>query len=165
MLKTGIYKTEDLSDIKNIRSFTGKLKRASITLYDNSLYNVENCDEWAEHILLLFSDRRGAFKRTYRMRFDDFDSLCISCISEIFDPQTSLKVHDTGVSDGRTACDFFLKLADHHPDIRYFASDWEPTLKIIESGSGKVTLDSHNNPLEIVFPPFVFNLLSDLKIS
>jgi hypothetical protein len=158
MIKTGIYHIEDLTDLKKTRSLFGRLRRVSITLYDQ-VKSVENGDAWAQHILLLFSDGRGVYKRTYSRRFEEFDSLCISHIAEAFDARATLYVHDAAVSDGRTACDFFYKLAAYNPNITYFASDYDPTLKIIESGNRKVTLDSRNQPLEIVFPPFVFNLV------
>ena len=39
------------------------------------------------------------------------------------------------VSDGRTACDFFARLAAFNPQLAYAASDYQPTLRIIAAGA------------------------------
>ncbi len=158
VLKTGLYRVEDLTDLTRSRTFWGGYRRVSITLYDQ-LIGRGDADAWAQHILYMFADGRGAFKRTYHQRFEEFDALCLSCIAEAFDPRRPMAVHDAAVSDGRTACDFFAKVAAFNPQVAYFASDYQPTLRIIESGQIRITLDRRGLPLEIVYPPFVFNLI------
>jgi hypothetical protein len=65
------------------------------------------------------------------------------------------------VSDGRTARDFFQKLAARFPHLSYYASDYEPSLMMLRSGTGGsvVTLNKKGQAIEIVMPPFVFNLI------
>ncbi len=61
------------------------------------------------------------------------------------------------MSDGRTGLDFFEKMVAVFPDIQYFASDYNPSVVILEKGKLKVTLSHTGKVLEILFPPFVFN--------
>jgi hypothetical protein len=158
VFKTGLYRIEELTDLKKSRTFLGGYRRVSITLYDQ-LINHPDADAWAQHILYMFADGRGAFKRTYNRRFEEYDAFCMAHIAAAFDPLKPLAVHDAAVSDGRTACDFFAKVAAFNPQVAYFASDYQPTLRIIESGGIRITLDRRSLPLEIVYPPFVFNLI------
>jgi hypothetical protein len=151
MIKTGITKLNQLSNDKTF--FRNELKNVSITLYDQTL-NISDGDQLAERILLLFSDERGAYKRTYQKRFEVFDLAVIKVLNELPSPQT---FHDCGVSDGRTALDFFEKMAMDFPKISYFASDYNPSVFVLEKGQLKVTLSHTGKILEILFPPFVFN--------
>ena len=125
----------------------------SITLYDQIL-NEPNADILAERILLLFSDERGAYKRTYQKRFEEFDLQVLTALGRLSPPKT---FHDVGVSDGRTALDFFEKMVLAFPEIEYAASDYAPCVFILEKGKLKVTLSHTGKVLEILFPPFVFN--------
>ena len=65
--------------------------------------------------------------------------------------------HDCGVSDGRTALDFFEKMVLVFPDIQYFASDYNPSVFVLEKGNLKVIMSHTGKIIEILFPPFVFN--------
>jgi hypothetical protein len=152
MIKTGITK---LSQVKNKKftTFFNKDKKLSITLYQD-IQNLPEADVVAERILLLFSDERGAYKRTYQKRFEDFDLDVIKVIENLPSPET---FHDCGVSDGRTALDFFEKMVSAFPEIQYFASDYNPSVFVVEKGKLKVTLSHTGKILEILFPPFVFN--------
>ncbi|HMS26220.1 MAG TPA: hypothetical protein PKC80_02465 [Burkholderiaceae bacterium] len=140
-----------------MQAFWGGKRHASLTLYEHAKGHVLS-DAWAEHILLFASDSRGTYKRTYCNRFDEFDAICMKHIANNFDFKTALNVHDVAVSDARTACDFFSKLVKKYPVMNYIASDYDSVLKVVEVGNQKVTLDTQNQPIEIVFPPFVFNL-------
>ncbi len=103
-----------------------------------------------------FSDERGAYKRTYSNRFAEFDSVAISYLNKMQDNLVELSVHDVGVSDGRTALDFFNKIALNFSSIRYFASDYNPYLYVLSKGNKKLTLSEDGKVLEVLFPPFVF---------
>src|ERR1700680_3540318 len=127
MIKTGLYRIEQLSDLRKTRSLFCGMRRISITLYDRT-FGIPNGEEWAERILFLHSDGRGAYKRTYRARFDGFDSVAVRHITQAFGDKRTLVIHDAGVSDARTACDFFRKVTAHFPNVSYYASDYEPTL-------------------------------------
>src|SRR5207248_1157901 len=123
------------------------------------LADVRDGEKWGEQILGLFSDGRGAYKRTYARRFDDFDALAIRHITEAFDAEHALVIHDAGVSDGRTACDFFRAITARFRNVRYYASDCEPLLSILQLGNIKVAMNQKGQILEIVLPPFVFNTI------
>ena len=158
MLKTGIY---DLAQIKKgipFKSCFGGDKKVSITLYDQILA-LPNAEELAERILLLFSDERGAYKRTYGKRFEIFDKEVLKLLENSFDKKHPLLFQDVGVSDGKTAVDFFEKIAVLFPKITYSASDYNPTVYVLEKGKLKVTLSHTGKILEIVWPPFVFNTI------
>ena len=151
MIKTGVTR---LSQLAHDKTFLCKnLKNVSITLYDETL-NVSDGDKLAERILLLFSDERGAYKRTYHKRFEAFDLEVMTVLEKLSPPDT---FHDSGVSDGRTALDFFEKMVIAFPEISYFASDYNPSVFVLEKGKVKVTLSHTGKILEILFPPFVFN--------
>jgi hypothetical protein len=156
MLKTGIYSIDQLNDPKNFKTIFGNDKKFSITLYPEIVKDPEKSD-LAEQILLNFTDDRGAFKRTYANRFEKFDSEALKEIQVRFSPDNPLIVHDTAISDGRTACDFFEKLKPHFPSLSYYASDYDPYLYVLEEGRTKIVMNRDNKFLEITFPPFVFN--------
>jgi hypothetical protein len=156
MLKTGIYRTEQLNDPKQLIYRSQEDKKISITLY-HSVIDDPSKTEIAEQILLNFTDERGAYKRTYSNRFEDFDQQTLKEIQRYFTQDHPLMLHDAGVSDGRTSCDFFHKIQPLFPKVNYHASDYDPQIFTIESGRTKVVLNKHNKVLEIVFPPFVFN--------
>lgn len=154
MIKMGIYKLQQLK--KRDKTLSGHLKNVSITLYEDIVQQPHD-PVLAERILLLFSDERGAYKRTYQKRFEAFDSQALDVLKKIFKSTETLSFHDVSVSDGRTALDFFEKAAAEFPQIQYFASDYNPLLYIVEKGRTKVTLSHTGKVLEILFPPFVFN--------
>jgi hypothetical protein len=156
MLKFGVHALNQLRDTKTLKTFFGKDKNISITLY-KYIQGYPNADELAESILLLFSDERGAYKRTYKNRFEEFDKSIIGLLKKTFTASDHLMFHDVGISDGRTALDFFKKMALVFPNIQYVASDYNPTVYIIKKDKIKVTLSHTGKVLEILFPPFVFN--------
>lgn len=158
MIKTGLYRIEQLSSLRNTGGFFGGTRRASITLYDQ-LTGIRDGEKWGEQVLSLFSDGRGAYKRTYGRRFDEFDTSAIRHIAEAFEAERALVIHDVGVSDARTACDFFHSAAARFPRLTYYASDFEPTLSILRLGNIKVAMNQNGQILEIVLPPFVFNTI------
>src|SRR5262249_12000627 len=149
---------EQLSSLRKSRGFFGGTRRISVTLYDK-LVGIRDGEKWREQILSLFSDGRGAYKRTYGRRFDDFDALAVRHITEAFAAQRALVIHDAGVSDARTACDFFHSAATRFPCLTYYASDFEPALSILRLGNTKVVTNQNGQILEIVLPPFVFNTI------
>jgi len=158
MIKTGIYQIDQLLRGERQTCFRRELKNISITLYDQ-LDGQPRQEEFAERILQLFADVRGAYKRTYGRRFVDFDSMVVRQLAEHFDPAQSLVVADVAVSDARTSADFFLSLAASFPRLDFQASDYDPEVFVVESGKNRVTVDRENRLLEIVYPPFVFNLM------
>lgn len=158
MLKTGIYRIEQLKQPKKLKTIFGKDKKISMTLY-NELANDSQRNEIAERILLNFTDERGAYKRTYSNRFEAFDAEALKEIQKHFSQENNLTFHDVAISDGRTACDFFEKISPHFLKMDYYASDYDPYIFVVESGKTKLIFNSEGTPLEITFPPFVLNLI------
>jgi len=160
MIKTGLYRLEQLSSSAKTRGFFGGTRRVSVTLYEK-LDGMKEAQEWAEQILFSYCDARGIYKRTYACRFDQFDDMAIDRLGQAFPASRTLTMHDIGVSDARTACDLFHKLAARFPHLNYYASDYEPSLMMLRSGKGRtvVTLNKKGEAIEIVVPPFVFNLI------
>ncbi len=159
MLKTGICSLEHLiSGDRDRTLFRKVLRNASISLYEKVCAE-KNADELAQRILLLFSDERGAYKRTYAKRFEEFDQEVCEILEKNLDIQESLKIHDVGVSDGRTSVDFFHKVVGFCPHVNFAASDYNPMVKILEKGRLKVTLTESDQLLEITYIPFVFNTI------
>lgn len=63
------------------------------------------------------------------------------------------------MSDGRTYIDFFTKVNVLFPKIQFTASDFNPTIKILEKERLKVALTESNQLLEITYSPFIFNMV------
>jgi hypothetical protein len=156
MLKFGIHALNQIKDTKRLKTFFAKDKNISITLYKH-IQGYPTADMLAERILLLFSDERGAYKRTYQKRFEKFDKSIISILKKTFITSDHLMFYDVGISDGRTALDFFEKMALAFPNVQYVASDYNPTVYVVKKDKVKVTLSHTGKILEILFPPFVFN--------
>ena len=157
MLKTGIHSLRDLiSGKEDSTLFRKELKNVSISLYEAACAE-KNADTLTQRILLLFSDERGTYKRTYAKRFDALDKKICEILKQNMKTNTRLTAHDVGVSDGRTSVDFFNKVYVQFPQIQFTASDYNPTIKIIENGRLKVALSESNKVLEITYSPFVFN--------
>jgi len=157
MIKTGLYRIEDLSSLRNSRGLFLGTRRVSITLYDQ-VAGIPGGDKWAERILALHSDGRGVYKRTYGRRFDRFDALTVEHIVQTFGRDRAPVIHDAGVSDARTACDFFHNIAPQFPNVSYHASDYEPALSVLQWRNTKVSMNKRGEILEIVSPPFVFDI-------
>src|SRR5262245_13144813 len=117
MIKTGLYRLEQLSSSAKTRGFFGGTRRVSITLYEK-LDGMKEAQEWAEQILFSYCDARGIYKRTYACRFDQFDDMAIDCLGQAFPASRTLTMHDIGVSDARTACDLFHKLTARSEERR-----------------------------------------------
>ncbi len=159
MLKTGIHSLRDLiSGKKNSTLFRKELKNVSIALYEAACAE-KNADTLTQRILLLFSDTRGTYKRTYTKRFDLFDKKIYEILKQKIRSIDSVKAHDIGVSDGRTSVDFFTKVNVLFPKIQFTASDFNPTIKILEKERLKVALTESNQLLQITYSPFVFNMV------
>ena len=158
MFKTGIYTLKQLKDKKNYFTVFGKQKNVSITLYDQ-IHSEAHALSLTEHILLVSADDRGAYKRTYNNRFEEFDKYIIELMSKQFDDvNIELLIYDVGVSDGRTAVDFFSKIYKIWPNVSYNASDYNPYLYILKQRWLTITLTAAESIIEILYPPFVFNI-------
>jgi hypothetical protein len=156
MIKTGIHHISQLAGSARLKSLFGRNRVISVTLYDQIL-DLPNADALAERTLDYFSDERGVYKRTYANRFEQFDSQLLRLLTEQFNPQDPLVLADVSVSDGRTACDLFERLAPHFPKIAHYASDYSPRVMVLRQGRTTLVLSRNNRILETVWPPFVFS--------
>ncbi|GHV02787.1 hypothetical protein AGMMS50229_00120 [Campylobacterota bacterium] len=109
----------------------------------------------SERVLKDYKDSRGAFKRTAAKRFEDFDDSAAVAITKRFSANKPLRIADTGVSDGRTALDFFDRLKDAYPAISYAASDYGSRVTCVRKGSLQVCADNSGAVAEIVWKKFV----------
>lgn len=159
MIKTGIHSLSQLVGNPRLKSVLGRDLLISAALYDQIL-DFPNADALAERILLFLSDERGVYKRTYAHRFEDFDAHLLQLMAGHFDPQAPLILGDVAVSDGRTACDLFERLAPTFQKLTHFASDFAPGVRVLEQGRLTVVLSRNNRLLQMVWPPFVFNVTS-----
>ena len=106
MIKTGLYRVDQLSSSAKIRGFFGGTRRVSITLYEK-LHEMKKAEEWAEKILFSYCDARGIFKRTYADRFDQFDDMAIDCLGREFPASRALTMwinspeHKANMLNGR----------------------------------------------------------------
>ena len=155
MLKFGIYKPSQLLDKSKFYGLFGDKKHFSISLYGDMPCLVDR-DEISQEILMQFSDARGIYKRTYSKRFEDFDKHCLEVIREKL-PQGKTIVHDVGVSDARTSCDFYEKLCFFFADCEFYASDYNPDVIILYRGTTILVISESLEILETTIPPFVWN--------
>lgn len=66
-------------------------------------------------------------------------------------------MHDVGVSDARTSCDFYEKLQFFFPNCEFYASDCNPDVIILYKGTTIVVINEALEILETTMPPFVWN--------
>jgi hypothetical protein len=105
------------------------------------------------------SDDRGAYKRTYKDRFVEFDTAACREIAGALSGRP-LHVIDCAISDGRTAVDFFTRLAQSVPDVDFLGTDYDPYLRAVTDRRLTLVVSSSNDPVQLVWPPFVLNLKS-----
>lgn len=111
-----------------------------------------------EVVLDLFVTANGAFKRTSRARFPDFDREVAQQVRQTFSGRANVSVHDMAVSDARTACDFFDALRQCvSGELEFFASDFCIRVFALECRGERtiVVVDDENRPLQLVRGPFV----------
>lgn len=158
MFKTGIYDISQLTGSPRLKSLLGRNRVISVVLYDQIL-DLPNADALAESTLDCFSDERGVYKRTYAHRFEEFDSQLLQLLTEQFNVQEPLILADVAVSDGRTACDLFERLAPTFPRIAHYASDYSPRILVLRKGRLTVAISRSHRIVETVWPPFVFSAM------
>ncbi len=157
MIKFGVYKLSKALEKTQFKGFWGGEKKISISLYNDLPETAEGL-HLEERILKYFADIRGAYKRTYRERFKEFDRMVLKIMSDRFDFGESVLVDDLAVSNAMTSCDFFYGISEKFSSVNFFASDLDPYVYVVDFGSKKLSFSSGGELLEVVFPPFVFNL-------
>src|ERR1035437_21537 len=160
MTRTGIYKLEKF-DRAALKDIFGREKNISISLYKqlNKIDNFEEKTEYAEIILNRFNTDRNVIKRTYRDRFNKFDSLSINKIQD--QGYNRISILDLAISDGRASCFFLEQALLKLQNFQYTGSDIHINyyLNKIKSGNKSfIITDEDQKIIEIVYPPFVWNL-------
>jgi hypothetical protein len=159
MFKLGIFKNEQLTP-DHLEGFVNSRKFIALDLY-NSLDGLPpaEIDKIQERMLRWFRVHNGVLKCTYARRFDEFDRLSVSAISAHFPTSQIIRVHDIGVSDGRTSCDLYDHLNRLYGGrLDFLASDYAPFLYVLKRtrGANRLIVDDQQHVLQIVTPPFVF---------
>lgn len=160
MFKLGIHKKQQLRSTQ-LDGFVNRRKFIAVDLYDciDDL-PVSDIDYVQERILRWLRVHNGVLKCTYNQRFKDFDRLSLSAIVANFPLQKELRVHDIGVSDGRTSCTFYEHLTRlYREQLQFIASDYKPYLYVLKrtQSRNRLIIDDKQNVLQIIVPPFVFN--------
>src|SRR5258708_1667952 len=102
--------------------------------------------------------RAVSSKRTSKERMAAFDNAAIMIINNLDYRREPFVVHDMAVSDGRTACDFFLRLSvDLDDSIEFYSTDaCRKVIAVREPGRRTtVVVDDKNNVLRLMRLPFV----------
>jgi SAM-dependent methyltransferase len=159
MFKLGIFKREQLTP-DHLEGFANSRKFIALDLY-NSLDSLPQAeiDKIQERMLRWFRLQNGVLKRTHARRFDNFDLLSLSAIAANFSTGQAIRVHDIGVSDGRTSCGFYDNLKHLYGErLDFLASDYAPYLYIIKRthSASRLIVDDQQHVLQIITPPFVF---------
>src|SRR5215469_3719379 len=162
MFKFGIHKKEQLT-VDQLDGFFRSRKFIALDLY-NALdnYSPQDRDRIQERLLCRFSNKNGTFRYTHARRFEDFDTLAVTAVRAAFPPDREIRVHDVGASDGRTSCDFYDTLTGIYGSrLKFVGSDYAPFLYVVrrKNSTQRVIVDERENVLQIVTPPFVFNVV------
>jgi hypothetical protein len=159
MLKFGICSLEQLGRSRNFLMSKYLRRACYVGLYEDAgCIDTEAGRKWEEEILSGFTVANGAFKRTSRERMGQFNDATIAALRDMDRGRKPWVVHDMAVSDGRTACDFFLKLSAEFDDsIEFYATDVCPKVIAVREPGRRTTVvvDDKNNVLQLMRPPFV----------
>jgi hypothetical protein len=159
MLKFGICSLEQLGRSRNFLMSKYLRRACYVGLYEDAgCIDGEAGRKWEEEILSGFSVANGTFKRTSRERMGQFNDATIAALRDMDRGRKPWVVHDMAVSDGRTACDFFLKLSAEFDDsIEFYATDVCPKVIAVREPGRRTTVvvDDNNNVLQLMRPPFV----------
>jgi SAM-dependent methyltransferase len=162
MFKFGIHKREQLRPT-DIDGFFSRRKFIALDLY-NAVddYPPRDRDRIQERVLSRFSNKNGTFRYTHAQRFQHFDTVTLASIRSAFPPERQIRVHDVGASDGRTSCDFYDALAGIYGQrLSFLGSDYAPFLFSLrkKNSARRVIVDARDNVLQLITPPFVFNVV------
>jgi hypothetical protein len=160
MIRTGIYNPDQLNRAV-LKDIFRKEKNISIYLYQkiSQIDNSEKRTKYAELILNRFNSDRNVLKRTYKNRFNNFDNLALSVISE--QKFENISVLDIAISDGRASCFFLEKSINQLQNFFYTGTDIQINYylnKVKENCKSYILTDDSKKIIEITNPPFVWNL-------
>ncbi len=161
MLKFGVCDADDLR-AQDLAGPGSDRKFIAVSLYEDvATGDAPDRDLLLEKVLVRFASRNASLKRTQASRFEAFDTtLCELLAGE--PAGKTWRVHDMAVSDGRTTADFFELLTDRCGlSVSFLASDYAPDVEVVTHASSRlqVARDPRTGTvLQVVWPPFVFNV-------
>jgi len=126
-----------LAGLSRDRTFLGFPKRLALSLYGEILEGHPELDSWLPRILERHHTRSGAVKRTLDRRFGELDLRVEQRVAELPPPaEKPLRVHDAGVSDGRSSIELFDRLRRFGPLV-FVASDRDPRVDVVRGPDGR----------------------------
>lgn len=154
---TGIHEARQLRGF-DPSSWTGKRRRIAIDLIDE--IDRLGAPEAREALFERIVDARGAFKRTYRDRFADFDARLIEAWRASPPATSGVRILDAAVSDGSTSLPLvaaFDRVSGG--DFKFTATDLDGRYVKIwraEAPGRRVILSEAGEIVQIITPPFLF---------
>jgi chemotaxis methyl-accepting protein methylase len=163
MFKFGICELADFDAHGLTPRWLAERRFVAVSLYrDIARSDRPDRDALLERVLVRFATRNASLKRTQSARFGEFDAGLVGLIQERYEPGKIWRVHDAGVSDGRTAADLFARLdAIEGFEFRFQASDYAPDVLVVadRQSSLELAIDPVTEELlQIVWPPFVLDV-------
>lgn len=158
MFRKGIYNINDLI-LKDPSFFSNKNIPISINLLlDIEKLSIDKKEKYKEIIMETFAFSTGAYRKTHKNRFPDFDQEAVKLISTILPKNKLCKIHDVAVSDGRTSIDFFLQLKKIYNNLEFTATDRDNSALAYKGKANRIIVkDADGKKLQTIIPPFVIN--------
>jgi len=156
ILKLGVT---SLDEISRDRTPLGYPKRFALSLYAEILEAHPELDAWLPRILERHETSSGAVKRTSDRRFGDLDLRVEQRVAEMPRPaEEPLRVHDAGVSDGRSSVELFDRLRRFEP-LDFVASDRDPRVDLVRGPQGRwsVAFDEEGTVVQYAAHGFVLS--------
>jgi len=126
-----------LASLGRDRSWSGQSRRFALPLYGEIIESHPELDAFLPRILERHVSGTGAFKRTSDRRFAELDAIVARHAAELRGAIAGdLRVHDLGVSDGRSSVELLDRLAADGP-VRFTASDRDPRVDGVRDRSGR----------------------------
>ena len=155
-LLSGIHRQEQLAGFRP-SSFLGRRRLIAadlLNVIDSDYPHLR--DAYFERLV----DQRGAFKRTYRHRFQSFDAAIIEAWTAQGESARPVRILDVAVSDGSTTIDLVDQL-DQVIDGSFVvdATDLNTGYIVLQRATERhrrVIITPDGDIVQIVFPPFVF---------
>lgn len=146
-----------LASLDRDRTWSGHPKRFALSLYGEIIEGRPELDAWLPRILERHQSSTGAFKRTADRRFLELDEIVARRVAELRSRAPGeLRVHDLGVSDGRSSVELFERLSEGGP-VRFTASDRDPRVYVVRAPAEgwDVVFDEAGRVLQYVAHGFV----------
>jgi chemotaxis methyl-accepting protein methylase len=165
MYKTGIYNIGQLSSSLPEKSFLTS-QPIALDLYMQTDKLDQTKRDLIEEKILNFSFSDGSYKKTHSHRFTAFDEKIVAYLEKNLAKDKKCRIHDLGVSDGRTSLELFLLLEKIFPEFDFYASDKNMFVQVFFDKKNKgrrIIKDEDGKILQIIIPPFVLDVYSQKR--